>query len=97
MSKVKLRADFFCFPNGAILKRARPIDYHTREKVFKRDNFTCTICGDNVVYFKPLIYCFSDRVGNVHHVVSISRGGQNDLSNLKLCCEGCHSSQEVKL
>lgn len=47
--------------------------------VFKRDNYTCQICGRQNVT-KP----------DCHHLIPIGRGGSNHPNNLICCCSACH-------
>jgi len=35
--------------------------------------------------------CNHTRFLEIHHIVSRSEGGNNDLNNLKLLCSSCHS------
>jgi HEAT repeat protein len=47
--------------------------------VKRRDGYRCTDCGEANVTL------------NAHHIRSLSRGGTNDLTNLKTLCESCHA------
>lgn len=59
-----------------------PPDWENRrEKVIKRDKNQCVECG-------------SSRNLHVHHIVSIRKGGNHTLSNLKTLCVKCHSNQK---
>ena len=54
-----------------------------RIRVYKRDRFTCTYCG---------------KAGNeaeleVDHIVPISKGGSNHMSNLTTACRGCNQKK----
>lgn len=49
-----------------------------RKIVLRRDKFQCCNCEDR-----------NDTL-DVHHVVPISVGGSNRLTNLKLVCRTCH-------
>jgi len=49
--------------------------------VKRRDNYTCRDCG---VKLQP-------QYLHAHHIVSLSKGGTDDLSNLKTVCEKCHA------
>ena len=50
-----------------------------RQIVLKRDGFKCCNCRAD------------DETLDVHHVVPISRGGSNRLTNLKVVCRTCHN------
>lgn len=59
-----------------------------REKIMKRDHYTCQICGK----YMP------DEVGlQVDHIVPISRGGKTISSNLRVLCSKCNGSKSDKL
>jgi len=49
----------------------------TRNRLFRRDNYTCVYCGNK----KNL---------TVDHVMPKSRGGQNTWLNLVTCCSHCN-------
>jgi len=51
--------------------------FEIRDKVLKRDDFTCVNCGSG-----------SNLI--VHHIVPISEQGTNRLSNLVSLCRECH-------
>lgn len=48
-----------------------------KKEALKRDNYECTRCSrkDNL---------------NVHHVVSLSEGGEDTLNNVETLCLDCH-------
>lgn len=48
-----------------------------RQEVLQRDGFTCGNCGRG------------DHL-HVHHIVPLSVGGSNQISNLRTLCEDCH-------
>lgn len=63
-----------------------PSDWDTRrEKIYRRDNFTCQNCGAK-----------GGPKGNnelhAHHIVPKGKGGTHKLSNLKTLCNRCHKS-----
>lgn len=60
-----------------------------RDEIFKRDKYTCQVCG---------------RVGGeleLDHIVNVARGGTDDDTNLQTICNACHKpkthaeSQEI--
>lgn len=55
-----------------------------RDRVFERDDFTCTYCGAH------------DGKLECDHVVPVSRGGTNDEANLATACKPCNSSKHAK-
>ncbi|MCX6558684.1 MAG: HNH endonuclease [Candidatus Aminicenantes bacterium] len=46
--------------------------------VRERDDYHCKSCGTEY------------QVLHVHHVIPLSRGGSNNISNLITLCEKCH-------
>ncbi|WP_076433704.1 HNH endonuclease [Haladaptatus litoreus] len=51
----------------------------TRKKRIELDGGVCINCGE------------SDRL-HVHHVVPLSKGGKDAMSNLRTLCDGCHNN-----
>ena len=54
-----------------------------RQRVFERDAYRCRYCGD----YHSL---------SVDHVIPVSLGGSNDISNLVTCCMWCNSRKGAK-
>lgn len=50
-----------------------------RREALERDGYKCQGCTT----FATLL--------NVHHIIPLSRGGRNDLSNLITLCDHCHA------
>lgn len=68
-----------------------PGDWERRRRlVLERDHHTCTACG------WPRGYRRRARELHVHHVVSLSDGGTNRLSNLTTLCHPCHREVDSK-
>ena len=44
----------------------------------------CAVCGGKGSFVNPL---------HAHHVLPLSKGGSNSLSNLKVLCKQCHSAE----
>ena len=62
-------------------KRTRkPINKSIRHEVFKRDNYRCLECGASN----------KDTVLHIDHIVPVSQGGSDELSNLQTLCETCN-------
>ena len=55
-----------------------------REKVFARDSYTCVSCGA------------TDDL-TLDHIVPISKGGGNSISNLQTLCRSCNSRKGARL
>lgn len=51
-----------------------------RDAVKRRDGYRCVDCGT------------TNTMLHAHHIVSLYKGGTNDLWNLKTVCESCHAS-----
>lgn len=52
-----------------------------RAKALRRDRYRCVRCG-----------CGMDaRTLHVHHIVPLSRGGSNEMTNLETICVKCHA------
>ena len=59
-----------------------------REKIARRDNYTCQICGK----YMP------DGVGmHIDHIVPVSKGGKSVPSNLQVLCSKCNQSKSNKI
>ncbi|MCI8648741.1 MAG: HNH endonuclease [Anaerotruncus sp.] len=59
-----------------------------RERIMKRDNYTCQICGK----YMP------DEVGlQIDHIVPIAKGGKTIPSNLRVLCSKCNGSKHDKM
>ena len=56
-----------------------------RIAVFERDDYRCQYCG--IVAASP----------ECDHVIPISRGGTNEMSNLATACRKCNRSKQAKL
>lgn len=57
-----------------------PIPLRIRWQVLSRDNFRCISCG---MTSKEIIL-------HVDHIIPISKGGNNDLNNLRTLCSMCN-------
>jgi len=63
-------------------------EYQTRERIRRRDGYTCRVCG-----------CRGGEGGadlHVDHVVPRKWGGSNDPSNLRTLCRRCHGVRHVR-
>lgn len=55
-----------------------------RFNVFNRDSFTCQYCGRKA----------PDIVLEIDHVIPKSKGGLNNIENLKSCCSDCNQGKK---
>ncbi len=61
--------------------KRRLISGKKRHAVFARDNYRCQICGATVDDGAKL---------HVDHILPVSKGGTNDITNLQILCEKCN-------
>lgn len=61
-----------------------------RKKVLARDSHSCANCDHQNHRIKIWDY----RSLDVHHIVPLSKGGTNRLSNLVVLCRQCHALLE---
>ena len=69
------------------LPKRKTISKSLRYDVLKRDSFTCQYCGRSA----PEVQL------HVDHIVPVSKGGQNDISNLITACQDCNLGKGAKL
>jgi len=67
----------------------RKISLSKRFDVFKKDNYSCCICGRNNESH--------DVILEVDHIIPISKGGTDDLINLQTLCFECNRGKKNKL
>ena len=68
------------------MAKRKGISKSTRFEVFKRDSFTCQYCGKSA----------TDVVLEVDHINPVSKGGDNDISNLITACFDCNRGKRDK-
>ena len=62
--------------------------YHIREEIMERDNYTCQICGK----YMP------EEIGlQIDHIIPVSKGGKTVRSNLRVLCSKCNGSKSNKI
>lgn len=66
-----------------------------RRKIWERDGRKCQICGAETRFFDsgydtPFN---TDKAGSVDHIIPVSHGGTNEMSNLRWACKSCNSSR----
>ena len=53
-------------------------------KIFKRDNFTCQLCG-------------SQELLELDHIIPISKGGEDKEDNYQTLCQSCNRKKKDKI
>ncbi|MDI6816870.1 MAG: HNH endonuclease signature motif containing protein [Actinomycetota bacterium] len=68
-------------PKGAKNKyNHRPVTKKQRERIFKRDNYGCVICGNSADL-------------SIDHIIPVSKGGTSDDENLRTLCGLCNGKK----
>jgi 5-methylcytosine-specific restriction endonuclease McrA len=62
--------------------------YDLIKTVNKRDGGMCVICKSKGTFTKG---------SDTHHIIPLSKGGSNTMSNLITLCESCHSQRHNHL
>lgn len=62
--------------------RRKPMHAATRFNVWRRDGFRCAYCGRDAISESITL--------EVDHIVPVSEGGSDDLSNLATACKPCN-------
>lgn len=65
------------------MPKRKSISQKIRFEVFKRDSFQCQYCGASA----------PDVVLHVDHIKPVSKGGDNDITNLVTSCQKCNSGK----
>lgn len=60
------------------------IPLEVRKYVFNRDNYQCKSCGKTQ----------QETELTVDHIIPLSRGGANDISNLQTLCRCCNQQKK---
>ncbi len=68
------------------MTKRKGISKTIRFEVFKRDSFTCQYCGKSA----------PDTVLEVDHIIPVSKGGDNNISNLITSCFDCNRGKSDK-
>jgi hypothetical protein len=70
------------------MNKHRNVSVRTRHKVLERDGFRCQDCGASPVMGAVL---------EVDHTIPVSKGGTNDMSNLRTLCADCNRGKSDRL
>lgn len=67
------------------MARREHIPARLRHEVFKRDNYRCRECGATN----------KETTLEIDHIVPVSKGGSNSLSNLQTLCKKCNRAKHA--
>jgi len=70
------------------LQPKRCVSVRTRHKVLERDRFRCQDCGASAANGAEL---------EVDHTIPVSKGGSNDISNLRTLCKDCNRGKADRI
>jgi hypothetical protein len=70
------------------LRPKRSISSRTRHLVFERDKFRCRDCGASATTGATL---------ELDHTIPISKGGSNEISNLRTLCSDCNRGKSDRI
>ena len=70
------------------MNKYRNVSVRTRHKVLERDGFRCMDCGASPVLGAVL---------EVDHTIPVSKGGSNELHNLRTLCSDCNRGKSDRL
>jgi 5-methylcytosine-specific restriction endonuclease McrA len=60
------------------------IPIEVRKYVYQRDNYQCQSCGKKA----------QETQLNIDHIISLAKGGSNDISNLQTLCSICNQRKK---
>ena len=98
MGYYSLKANFFVSRSGVAIPKAPPLKRSVAWKVWIASDKRCSICGTAVDWFSPNNTSPISRLpdkAHIDHILPRSRGGQNDLSNLRVTCMSCNCSRKA--
>jgi 5-methylcytosine-specific restriction endonuclease McrA len=76
----------------ANINRRNSIALRIRREVWERDNGQCHYCGSAL----PVPGNRKTTITQIDHIVSVAKGGSDDLSNLILACKVCNRHKGKK-
>jgi 5-methylcytosine-specific restriction endonuclease McrA len=74
------------------------LDYKRVEDLvrsFINDGFNCPICGV-VMAINNGQTDIESHVYSIEHILPLSKGGENDIENLTICCRKCNCENNEK-
>ena len=84
-------------PRIPLEKRDKKLGYCSplRREIWDRDKGHCVLCGSEV-RGKLDKYDRSDCIGEIDHIVPLSRGGRTEADNLRLLCKRCNRTKWIR-
>lgn len=70
------------------VRTRRPVPLRVRHQVLERDKFRCQDCGASPA---------TGAVLEVDHTIPVSKGGTNELSNLRVLCADCNRGKSDRI
>lgn len=64
----------------------KSIKHAIRFEVYERDNYICQYCGNR----------FNPEMLSIDHLIPVSLGGHNEITNYVTCCRSCNSRKRNK-
>lgn len=69
--------------NEDLMNKRKALPKKIRFEIFKRDSFTCQYCGKSA----------PEVILHVDHIVPISKGGEDEITNLITACQYCNQGK----
>lgn len=69
---------------------SRTLSGKLRQQVYDRDGGLCQLCGKAMPFWRETSYGRGMISCDIDHIVPRSKGGSNDLENLRLTCPSCN-------
>jgi hypothetical protein len=96
MAQPRLKAKFFADTKGNVIAKSKPLKQSYRTMLLSTFPMVCSLCGKGVGKFVERKFLDEIPCAHVDHILPRARGGQNNLSNLRILCEMCNLSKGAK-
>lgn len=78
-------------------RKTSPLSKKLRKEVFSRDGYTCYLCSRRVKRTHEGGNQEDGSLATVDHLIPRSKGGTDDIDNLKTCCYDCNQIKADRL